>query len=364
MTARATRAAAAEVPTVLVMEGGGALGAYMAGVWRVLAPALPGPPVAIAGSSIGALNGALIARHLHEADRGVAALERFWRDEVATISVPFGLGARIDGALTGLLVGTRGLHRAAPLHWHPAASLARALWPLTERAPMAELIERRIGRVSAHEPWLGVTAVDVLGGQLRLFDSDAGGVGAPELLASSAIPIVYAPVELDGTLYWDGDMTRDSMLSLVLDRLRESGRLREGRPLRLVTVSLRPREAASRPVSSTQLSWRMLELLMHGKLDRDEARHAGVPDAIVIRRQSLPGDGISREFDYSPQRIEELIAQGVRETSAVLEAVDLRPAGSRRPAAAARPSAVRAGTAPSPSRAPSRRGGSAARRAG
>lgn len=319
-TARSRRAAR---PVVLLLEGGGALGAYIAGVWRVLASRLDAPPVAIAGSSIGALNAALIARHLHEPDRGAAALERFWRDDVATASLPLAAGwagPRLDGMLTNLLVGNRALHTARPWRWHPASGLLRAQYPLADRDRMAALLDRRIGRVHGHAPWLGVAAVDVVAGRLRLFDSAAGGVGVAELLASSAVPIVYAPVEIDGRLYWDGDMTRDSMLGPVLARLRETGHLAAGTVPRLITVSLRSLQAAERPVSGLELSWRMLELLLHGKLDRDEAHHAGVPDPLVIRRGALPGDALSREFDYTPRRIDELIAQGAREAEAALGA--------------------------------------------
>jgi len=65
--------------TILILQGGGALGAYECGVYKVLAERLDDLSI-IAGTSIGAINVGVIARNLTEPDRGAAALEAFWHD--------------------------------------------------------------------------------------------------------------------------------------------------------------------------------------------------------------------------------------------------------------------------------------------
>jgi hypothetical protein len=65
--------------TILILQGGGALGAYECGVYKVLAERLDDLSI-IAGTSIGAINAGVIARNFGDPDRGVAALEAFWHD--------------------------------------------------------------------------------------------------------------------------------------------------------------------------------------------------------------------------------------------------------------------------------------------
>jgi NTE family protein len=183
--------------------------------------------------------------------------------------------------------------------------------PLYERSAMWTLLERQVGRyasVSATQPLLAAGAVDLLSGQLRLFDSDEAPIGAAQLAASSAIPMAFEPVEVDGRRYWDGDVTRDSPLPPLLARLAASARLREGEPLQLVSIEHFPREMAALPLSGAELRYRAMNLMQVDKLVPPAL--PGVKRWIRITRPPLPEDGISAEFDHSPQRLETLIAQG------------------------------------------------------
>jgi NTE family protein len=78
--------------TVIVFQGGGALGAFASGAWQSLAPWLRARDarlIALAGASIGAINAAVIAHRLHEPDLGAGHLASLWQDELATPSFPF-----------------------------------------------------------------------------------------------------------------------------------------------------------------------------------------------------------------------------------------------------------------------------------
>ncbi|MCW7537382.1 patatin-like phospholipase family protein [Aquabacterium sp. A7-Y] len=358
---------------VVLFQGGGSLGAFACGVWKALAPLLQqagAQLVGVGGASIGAVNSALIARHHADPDLGAGRLEHFWRERIATPSLPFlgpagnagGLwpfeawwpgqpAARSwNGVLTGLLVGNRALYRANPAHWTPWAALQRVHLPLLDRSRMWSTLHEVFGSYRSNAvqaPWLGVPAVDVQAGELRLFDSDRETVTPAHLAASTAIPLMFEPVEIDGRLYWDGDLIRHSMVPLALQALHAHGRLQDGDDTLLVSVEQVARRAAARPVAGLELAARLLDLLQLDKFSAAEAAHPGIGRVLRIRREAFPHDTISGHFDYSPERIDELIAQGER---LALQAWQ-EPAPAAPEAASADPAATprrRSGSAASP----------------
>jgi NTE family protein len=187
----------------------------------------------------------------------------------------------------------------------------RLEYPLYDRAAMWALLEHGVGRyasVAASQPLLVAGAVDVLSGELHLFDSDEAPMGAAQLAASSAMPLLFDAVEIGGRRYWDGDVTRDSLLPALLVRLRASARLREGEALQLVSIEPIARPLAELPLSGPELCFRAMTLMQLDKL---------VPPAvgmvqrwIRVTRPPLREDPISGPFDYSPERLETLITQG------------------------------------------------------
>lgn len=318
--------------TIIIFQGGGALGAFSAGVWGALAPRLreAGAWLAgVAGASIGGILAGVIARATArgEADWGAAALERLWRERLATPSLPFvpatapftpGI-AHADpeawnGLLTGLLAGTRSLYRAAPERLNPWAGMQRIDWPLFDRAAMYRTLTELIGEYDTRDaparPWLAVGAVDVLDGELRVFDSDRAPVTPRHLAACAALPLLFDPVELDGRLYWDGEMCSTSLVPPVMDRAREAGRVRRDEDVLLVTVEPISPKAAVLPRTSVEIGHRAIELLLMRKLSRADARALGASRHLSITREPLPQDLVSGHFDYSPSRIDTLLRQG------------------------------------------------------
>lgn len=310
---------------VAVMFGGGALGAFGCGVWQALAPRLRHARIVGAGgTSIGAINAAFVARHGVDVEAGADAMQALWRQDIATPSVPFlGLSGQRDvqgwnGFLTGLLVGTRGLQRPQFPHWNPLTGLDRLHHPVMDRSRMWALLGERLGAFntsSAHDPVLGAAAVDVMSGKLRLFDSVQGAVEVAHLCASAAIPLLYEPVTIDDRLYWDGDMTHEAALPLFLATLRATGRLQHGRPrdttTLLITIDQMSESIDRLPASGIEMAYRALDLLMHGKMALLPDQREGLTHVLAIRRRPLPHDGISGQFDYSPERVAELIEQGM-----------------------------------------------------
>ena len=224
----------------LVLQGGGALGAYQAGVFEGLA-ADGIEPDWVAGISIGAINAALIAGNAP--DKRVDRLREFWQ----TVTVP------------PFLPATPIALQASGVHGQPGAGLARAAltWIEASRAlfegqrgfftprlpsplfaldatpdalshydtaPLAATLERLVDfdRINAKRGMrLTVSAVNVHNGNYELFDNHrgpwAGRIAAKHILASGALPPGFAAVEIEGEYYWDGGLVSNTPLATVLE---------------------------------------------------------------------------------------------------------------------------------------------------
>jgi NTE family protein len=217
----------------LVLQGGGALGAYQVGVYQGLHEAGIVPNW-IAGISIGAFNTALIAGNPPE--RRMDALREFWE----TISQPYllpattlgqeshlaGIGEEARGwldaweAWRAMVEGQRGFYQ--PRSWFgedpfTAPGPTRASWYTTQ--PMVETLERMVDfdRLNDGGIRVSVGAVDVASGNLEYFDNAHMRLDARHILASGALPPAFPAVEIDGRYFWDGGLVSNTPLSQVFD---------------------------------------------------------------------------------------------------------------------------------------------------
>ncbi|MHB1668623.1 patatin-like phospholipase family protein [Thiomonas sp.] len=199
---------------VLVLQGGGALGAYQACVYQALSEAGIEPDWVI-GTSIGAVNGALMAGN-PLAER-VQRLRAFWR------AVSHGGWPRFTGnwsRLEAVLQGVPGFFRPNPAAWlYPDNELGEdaAGYYRTDalRNTLDGLIDTR--RMSAGEMRLTLGAVNVRSGQLRYFDSRDEPITLDHVLASSALPPAFAPVRIGEELFWDGGIASNTPIEAVFD---------------------------------------------------------------------------------------------------------------------------------------------------
>jgi NTE family protein len=214
----------------LLLQGGGALGAYQAGVYEALAEAGLAPDW-VAGISIGAINGALIAGNPPEAR--VDRLRRFWE----TVTTDFRLGGpgspfaqALEGALarsafigfsslSTLLQGQPGFFRPRiPPPWlQPKGSVAATSYYDTTalRSTFESLID--FDRINAGETRFSVGAVNVRSGNFVYFDNTAHRIGPEHVMASGSLPPGFGATEIDGELYWDGGLVSNTPLQWVLD---------------------------------------------------------------------------------------------------------------------------------------------------
>jgi NTE family protein len=221
----------------LVLQGGGALGAYQAGVFEGLHEAGIEPDWA-AGISIGAINAALIAGNAPE--RRVERLRDFWETVTAPPLLPptaalLTQAAEAGGEFTrtalgwfeasrALLEGQRGFFvprlPSPALRSHAAADQLG----LYDTAPLQATLERLVDfdRINHRTGMrLTVSAVNVGCGNFEFFDSRrgrwAGRIGPEHVMASGALPPGFGAVVIDGEHYWDGGLVSNTPLTAVLD---------------------------------------------------------------------------------------------------------------------------------------------------
>ncbi|MCL4745221.1 MAG: patatin-like phospholipase family protein [Burkholderiaceae bacterium] len=214
----------------MVLQGGGALGAYQAGVFESLVKAELQPSW-IAGISIGAINAALIAGN--PADRRVERLREFWdllsslQPEPAFVMPPVLRElANNAGASQAMLFGVPGFFTP---RFPPAPLQARgsaAAISYYDTSLLAHTLERLVDfdRLNSGAMRLSVGAVNVRSGNFQYFDTARQRIDARHIMASGALPPGFPPVEIDGEHYWDGGLVSNTPLQYVLDQPCRSGR--------------------------------------------------------------------------------------------------------------------------------------------
>jgi NTE family protein len=214
--------------TVYVFQGGGALGAYQAGVAQALDDGGIAPDWLV-GTSIGAINAVLIAGNA-PADRQ-EALRKFWERVTRTSFAP----AVPANPFTPFAAAWQGwqtwqtLTSGIPGFFKPRGLQA---WDMNRHAPLSELgfydtsplaatLRELVDfeRIAGGETRLTLCAVNVRSGALTLFDNRDGHtrIGPEHVMASGALPPGFAPVTIGDEAYWDGGIYSNTPLDVVLD---------------------------------------------------------------------------------------------------------------------------------------------------
>lgn len=213
----------------LLLQGGGALGAYQGGVYQGLAEAGLAPDW-VAGISIGAINAGLIAGNPRE--ERVGKLRSFWETVTADPLGGWMLGSpapstgdagrqasiRWFGALA-MLNGAPGFYspRTLPPWLQPSGTAGATSFYDTSalKATLERLID--FDRINAGEMRFSVGAVNVATGNFVYFDNSTHEIRPQHIMASGALPPGFPPVEIDGEFYWDGGLVSNTPLQWVLE---------------------------------------------------------------------------------------------------------------------------------------------------
>lgn len=206
---------------VLVLQGGGALGSYQAGVYEALHEAGIEPDWII-GTSIGAINASLIAGNPPE--QRLTRLHEFWKrmEQKPLFAVPGAwpgfhdalgywttLMRGIPGFFTPNLFAHMGLDYplgADQVGYYSTAALEQTLLQLVD-----------FSLVNQCRPRLTVGAAHVRTSEMRYFDSRDHNIDVKHVMASGALPPAFPPVRIDGELYWDGGILSNTPTEAVFD---------------------------------------------------------------------------------------------------------------------------------------------------
>jgi NTE family protein len=328
----------------LLLQGGGALGSYQAGVYAALAEAELQPDW-VAGISIGAINGALIAGNAPE--RRIDQLRKFWEQITAA---PHGL----DGWLARLPAGSDVMRG-----WMNQSSAAMALfggapgfftprlmapWSVPaggtgaisyyETAQLRSTLERLVDfdRINSGSVRFTVGAVNVRSGNLVCFDTDTHRIGPEHVMASGALPPGFPPVEIEGEHYWDGGLVSNTPLEWVVENVPRQDTLafqvdlwsaRGDFPRDMAEVETRRKEIiySSRTRASTSSFKRMQRMRSAAaKLGADMPEHVrNSPEMEVLRPmlehkayniiqliyRAKTYEGHSKDYEFSRRSMEE-----------------------------------------------------------
>lgn len=205
---------------VLVLQGGGALGAFQGGVYEAMHEHGIEPDWII-GTSIGAINGALIAGNAVE--RRLERVKEFWR-RVSISAPPLPLPSRmVDQFFSSFSIlagGVPGFFSPRPLGWqgiYSDAGVDRASYYCTEalEKTMSDLVDMNV--LNSRRPRLTVGAVNVRSGAMRYFDSRDENLTLDHVRASGALPPYFGAVRIDSEPYWDGGIYSNTPIEAVLD---------------------------------------------------------------------------------------------------------------------------------------------------
>lgn len=333
---------------VLVLQGGGAIGAYQAGAYEAMAA--HGEPVNwVAGVSIGAINAAIIAGN--PPNRRIERLRQFW--SAVSAGIPF-LAPGRDNPLRQFW--NEGSAAASAFSGVPGFFSPRrnVPWPTPVNKPeevsyydtsplrdtLGELID--FDQLNSGNVRLSVGAVDVRTGNSIYFDTTATHLGVKHIMASGALPPGFPPVKIEDNYFWDGGLVSNAPLQYVIDRHGDSTPLtvfqvdlfsaRGIIPRSLLEIEAREKEIrfSSRTRLNTdrardmhrfrmavqQLVQRMPDTLLNDPVVRNLEREAEPGPVTILHLIYRRGDfeTASRDYEFSRASMEEHWQAGYKDT--------------------------------------------------
>ena len=322
--------------TVLVLQGGGALGAFECGVVKALESEGIFPDV-VAGVSIGALNGSIVASNPRHA---AEALESFWRD-ITVASPPLPLEDLRSAAVSMqiLMFGVPNFFK--PRLPPPFGNPFEAWTSFYDVSPMKRLITKYVDfdALKRSPVRLLISAVDVASGKLEVFDSYVDDLTPDHVLASGSLPPGFPWSKVGDKVYWDGGIISNSPLEMVLERMGPDGKqvyivdLYSGEaplPRNLMEVLARRDEIvyAERVQSDLRVreltdAYRQMVTVVLSSVDPATRRRVeqhpryiqlmgdGAANRITrFQRPRNPGEPSSRDYDFSSKSITRHQAEG------------------------------------------------------
>jgi NTE family protein len=335
---------------VLVLQGGGALGAYQVGAYQALHQAGVEPDWVI-GTSIGAINASLIAGNAPE--RRMERLQDFWsriqhgpwREFLSTWP---GSGPLATN-LTTLAQGIPAFFKPNPpafLGFHIPLEPESAGY--YDTSPLARTLSELVDfdRINGSATRLTVGAANVRTSEMRYFDSRDMDLDVRHVMASGALPPAFPAVRIDGDLYWDGGILSNTPVEAVFDDNPRKNSIifavhiwspQGAEPDTIWQVMSRKKDLqySSRAVSHiarqkqihrlrhviAELVRRLPEREQQTAAVRELAGYGCLTRIHVVRLTAPPfqGDDHTKDIDFSPRGIRRRWEAGYVDTTRVLE---------------------------------------------
>jgi NTE family protein len=334
----------------LLLQGGGALGSYQAGVYQALAEADLHPDW-VAGISIGAINSAIIAGN-PPAER-VARLREFWEIvSTSPLGIPYFKTIELQNEFHRQVVNLARawnilwfgapnffVPRVPPALFLPGGSVDTASY--YDNSPLKPTLERLVDfdRINAGHPRFSVGAVDVCSGNFAYFDTTTDRIRVEHVIASGSLPPSFPPTEIDGQYFWDGGLVSNTPLQWVLDGRPRKDTLalqvdlwsaRGQLPKDLIDVEVRQKEiiyssrnrAATDQYQHTQrlriATANLISKLPAELRDSEEVKlletvaNDKVCNIVHLIYRAKSYEGVAKDFEFSRRTMEEHWASGYR----------------------------------------------------
>jgi len=206
---------------VLVLQGGGALGAYQVGVYEALHETGIEPDWVI-GTSIGAINAALISGNRPE--NRLDRLNEFWdrvehKPPAGGMFDWFGLGPMLANMTTVMQGIPAFFTPSSAMFGHSKAEVGVEAASYYTTAPLRQTLIELVDfdYLCECQTRLTVGAVNACSGSMRYFDNRGEKLGVEHVMASGALPPAFPAVRIDGEPYWDGGIYSNTPIEAVLD---------------------------------------------------------------------------------------------------------------------------------------------------
>jgi NTE family protein len=335
----------------LLLQGGGALGAYQAGAYQALHEAGLEPDW-LAGVSIGSVNAALIAGNPPE--RRVEALHEFWHS--ITLRPVWGFlpggddlrkAHNLWSSFMTMAQGQPGLFTPNfPSPWFQPRGAPGAT-SIYDSRPMLETLIRLVDfdRINHGDMRFAVGAVNVATGNFAYFDNATTTIEPAHIMASGALPPALPMTPIGGDYYWDGGIVSNTPLQHLLDHIDGENALvfqvdlfsaRGPVPRDMAETLGRAKDIqySSRTRLTTDLyrqahaqrivMKRLLEKVSEDQLsDEDRAlktRLAMLPAINILQLiyQQAAHEGEAKDYDFSKSSMRDHWAAGLRDTRATV----------------------------------------------
>ncbi|MBC9033449.1 patatin-like phospholipase family protein [Sphingomonas sp. JC676] len=321
----------------LVLQGGGALGSFQAGVIEEIA-ANHIEVDWVAGISIGAVNAALFAGNPPE--KRLDALRAFWDGATAALpdfSLPLSDSGRefahewsAGAVMLGGVPGFFTPRLIPPTFAVPGSPGALSFY---DSSPLRETLDRLVDwdLLNNGPVRLSVGAVELCSGNFRYFDTRDEKLDARHIMASGALPPGLPPIEIDGLYYWDGGLISNTPLTHILDRQDAETLIFQvdlfpaaaELPRNITDVLAREKEirfsSRTRAVSDERLRLRQERQMVCKLLNRLPADLANDPEVLKLKARvteypvslvqliyrANAWEGGSRDFEFSARSMHE-----------------------------------------------------------